>query len=239
MKTKNSSIILICLTAIALIFGGCAKRPKHVMIQTIPTGADIKVDDVYRGKAPVKIEIEAPKYSSNDEYAILIEKQYTITAQKTGFFLEEKKIGNSKLADYGETGLTIKLNSSPMWNETMESPLPNQWHYILVNQYLNPEKTWHRLVDTVTKRYSGITQLDPQSGYIESNKKEKTFQTVRGNFRLRSEFIAAIEQQKPLKYKMKIISEWTINGIDWNPYPRMFKEDAMLIEEIRDRFAQK
>ena len=38
---------------------------------------------------------------------------------------------------------------------------------------------------------------------------------------------------------MKIISEWTINGIDWNPYPRMFKEDAMLIEEIRDRFAQK
>lgn len=239
MNKTRKSLSLITLVVVMLFFAGCAKRPNQVTINTIPPGATIMVNEVYQGKAPVKLTIEASKYNTTDEYTAFIEKQFTITAQKQGYFIEEQTIGNSRLADYGETGLTLKLNPSPMWKETVDTPLPNQWHYILVNQHLNPKKTWHRLVDTVTKRYNGITQLDPQSGYIESNKKQKSFKTVRGTFRLRSEFIAAIEQRKPIKYKMKIISEWTINGIDWNPYPRMFKEDALLIEEIRDRFAEK
>lgn len=228
----------IGLLVMMVFFTGCAPIPKQVTITSVPPGADITVNDTYQGKAPVQITIEQ-KRSDVDSYMALVEKQYVITAQKQGYFLEEQKVRSSTLVDYTDKPLTIRLSSSPIWEGTTDAVLPNQWHYILVNQYLEPAKTWQRLVDTVTKRYVGIAQLDPESGYIQSDKKEKTFQTVRGTFRLRSEFIAAIEQQKPLKYKMKILSKWSVNGVDWNPYPRVFKEDALLIEEIRDRFAEK
>ena len=224
---------------VMLFFAGCADIPRQVTIMTVPPGAEITVNETYKGKAPVQIAIEQERRVDEEGFTTLIEKQYTITAQKEGFFLEEQTVSNSRLSAYINKPLTIKLNSSPIWSGTTDSILPNQWHYILVNQYLNPRKTWQRLVDTVTKRFAGIAQLDPESGYIESRKKEKTFHTVRGRFRLRSRFLAAIEQQKPLKYKMKIISEWSVNDVEWNQYPRVFKEDAMLIEEIRDRFAEK
>jgi len=155
--------------------------------------------------------------------------------KKTGYFTETTEVTSSDISgDSNE--VFIKLIPSPMWQATFESPATNQWLRLIASPGVSEAEVWKQMVDATTKRFPDLEEFDYNSGYIKSAVKTKRYSTPRGEFRLRSRFVAALADQDPLTYKIKLISEWTDKGVEWYPYNRVFREDALLIDELVDRF---
>jgi len=254
--------LLLCLL-LALLGSGCSKIEKKIInIDTKPPGAKILLTehdertgkDVKKqlGTSPVQYEIVIPefaRYSSSipndedDEFSSAgteIKKirnpKYVIKAEKDGYFAEEKQIVNyDSLFKSGRFRLV--LEKSPMWWATSESPATNQWINLIINPEITPMEMWQRVVDAVTKRFPELKEYDYNSGYLVTEFMKKSFTTSRGTFLLRAKFIATVMETNPLTYRMKLVSEWSDQEESkWHPYPRVFVEDAELIEELMERF---
>ncbi len=209
------------LIGILVLLSGCATTtPIATMINTIPQGGAIYVDDSFIGTSPVSYEFD-----------FHTQKEYKILAKKDGYFSERIDITSAKQIK------PMNLAISPLWMDTAESPATNQWLLLVVNPNIEPLAVWQRMVDAVTKKFPDLEDFDYNSGYIKSSVKGKRYATKRGEFRLRTRFVATITEEDPLTYKIKILSEWTDKGLNWYPYPRVFKKDARLIEEMVDRFS--
>ena len=254
--------ILICLV-VAVIASGCSKIEKKVInIDTKPPGANIlltehdektgKTVKKELGQSPVQYEIVIPefaRYSSSvpsdedDDFSsartykkAVRTPKYVIKAEKDGYFAEEKPIINyDALFKSGQFHLV--LEKSPMWWATAPSSATNQWINLIINPEISPMEMWQRVVDAVTKRFPELKEYDFNSGYLVTEWKKKSFKTSRGTFLLRSKFIATVMETNPLTYRMKLVSEWSDKeALEWHPYPRVFIEDAQLIEELMERF---
>ncbi len=210
------------LAIITILLASCASAPvkEDTVINTMPQGAAILINGTQIGISPKTYEFD---FESTPEY--------TIFAKKEGHF-SEKRLVTAK------TSLeTITLNPSPIWKDTAESSATNEWLLLAVNSDITPEDIWQRMVDAVTKRFPNLEEFDYRSGYIKSGIKAKRYQTPRGEFRLRTQFVATVTKEQPLTYKIKLLSEWTDKGLQWHLYPRVFKEDSALIEEMIERFS--
>ena len=255
--------ILLCLM-FALITSGCSKIEKKVIdIDTKPSGAKILISeydertgkDVKKelGTSPVQYEIAIPefaRYSSampnddEDDFSLASthtkertrRPKYVVKAQKDGYFTEEKAIVNYDYL-FKSGRFRLVLEKSPMWWATSESPATNQWINLIINPEITPMEMWQRVVDAVTKRFPELKEYDYNSGYLVTEFKKKSFKTSRGTFLLRAKFIATVMETNPLTYRMKLVSEWSDQEESkWHPYPRVFIEDAQLIEELMERF---
>ena len=251
---------LLLIIYIAVILSACAKVEKQsITIESRPKGANIvmieridKTEKVVKqelGKSPVKYEMWPPGHNyhtaddENDtEYEMEqvsltdVDSKYTVLATKDGYFAEEKKI-----LDYDRVFKTgkfiIELQKSPLWWNTTTSPAANEWVNLIVSPDITDVDMWQRVVDAVTKRFPDLKEYDFTSGYLLTESKVKTFTTSRGTFLLRSKFIATIMERDPLTYRLKIISEWSDRESNkWYPYPRVFKADAELVDELMTRF---
>ena len=220
MKTR-----FICLLAVLL--AGCATPvpTPETRITTTPDEATITIDNQAHGVSPISYLFD---FSGRDEYVI--------KAAKEGYFTETVVITPASISGE-QPGLNIELQISPMWQSTTVSPATNEWMSLVVNPGIGAAEIWQRMVDATTKRFPELEEFDYNSGYIKSVLKGKRFDTPRGEFRLRSRFIAAVADEEPLTYKIKLISEWTDKGVEWYPYNRVFIEDSLLIKELIDRFA--
>jgi short-subunit dehydrogenase involved in D-alanine esterification of teichoic acids len=123
---------------------------------------------------------------------------------------------------------------------------------VQVDPSLAPDIVWQKLVDSVTSRYSSLEMVDAASGYMRSVYVIKKFPHSEGTRLVRTRFICSISSKTPLVYKMKIESETIIvktevglarlsdpQQQDWDAYPRIFKEDQQLIDEITGRLSVK
>ena len=245
---------------IAIVLSACAKvEEKTITITTNPQGANITVSEndpktgnITKhniGLSPVDYTI-TPKVvynnsttfdddsSTGNQQGVTFEKnpQYTIFAKKDGYFSEEKSITDSDaVAKKGK--FSIKLYKSPMWWDTQDSPATNQWINLIVSPDISNDDMWQRVIDAVTKRFVDLNDYDFNSGYLTTVIKTKSYKTKRGTFLLRSKFTATIMDKDPLTYRLKLDSQWSSGeGITWNPYPRVFTEDAELITELMSRF---
>lgn len=218
---KKSTFVLI-----TVLLTGCATPvpTPETTITTTPESAEVTIDGQPMGPAPISFLFD---FSTQQEYALV--------AKKEGYFTESKLVTPSSITGEQPT-LNIKLYESPMWQATTVSPATNEWMRLIVNPNIGNEEIWQRMVDATTKRFPELEEFDYNSGYIKSVLKGKRFDSPRGEFRLRSRFIAAVADEDPLTYKIKLVSEWTDKGIQWYPYNRVFVEDSLLIRELIDRF---
>lgn len=216
----------LCL--ILLVTGCAAPMPApETQIRTNPENVDITLDGVPLGNSPVTYTFD---FSAKE--------QYILTAKKNGYFSETKEITPTVVTG-DPSQILVELLASPMWQATFVSPATNEWLRLIVDPGVNESEIWQRMVDATTKRFPELEEFDYNSGYIKSAVKIKRYDTPRGEFRLRSRFIAALADENPLTYKIKLVSEWTDKGVEWYPYNRVFREDALLIDELVDRFSMK
>jgi len=225
MKTNISSIKLPLALAI-LALSGCATAPQQVntTVQSYPAEAMITIDQAKLGKAPVQYHFDFSK-----------KPQYTVTAHLEGHFDKQLQV-NKQTQGIAKHQITIALDASEAWAATAPSDATNQWLQIRVNPEFSSEHVWRRMVDSATARYLELEQLNYESGYLRSIYVAKKFPSPKGEFFVRTRFIAAISSQDPLIYKIKVTAEWAFKGGKWKPYNRIFKEDLAMVEDIRSRF---
>ncbi len=223
-KTYLSVKISAVLAILAL--AGCATAPTQTdtTIQSSPGNASITVDQNALGTAPVKYFFDFSKKS-----------EYTLTAHLEGHFDKQIKL-NRNSPGLSDKQILISLEASKAWAATAPSDATNNWLQIRVNPEFSSEHVWRRMVDSATARYLELEQLNYESGYLRSIYVARKFPSPKGEFFVRTRFIAAIASQDPLIYKIKVSAEWAFPGGTWNPYNRIFKEDLAMVEDIRSRF---
>ncbi len=209
-----------------LFLAGCATTPPpaKTTVLSFPANAMITIDQAAQGAAPVQYLFDFSK-----------KPEYTITAHLEGHFDKQIKV-NKRNPSIARKQIMIDLEASQAWAATAPSAATNQWLQIRVNPEFSSEHVWRRMVDSATARYLEIEQLNFESGYLRSIYVARKFPSPKGEFYVRTRFIAAIASQNPLMYKIKVTSEWAFPGGGWNPYNRIFKEDLAMVEDIRSRF---
>lgn len=210
--------------SVILILSACVSDPKvQRRIVTVPPGAELIVNGRNIGPSPMTLPIDT---STTFELEI--------QAKKDGYFTEVTRRGvggsNTPAMD-----ITIALQKSPMWEATTPSAALNEWLILLVNDDLAPANVWNSLINLISEQYSGIREISYQLGSAESNAIEKHFQTVRGDISLRSKMRVTRPSERPLTYKIRIVTEWS-QGAEWQPYDRVFVEDEQLIQALFERF---
>lgn len=215
----------IPLFVLWLILAGCA--PKTIIeteITTDPPGATVTINGVESPElTPFFNSFE---FKQNQNYDLIINKE--------GHF-EEELLVVKDLPSLKEHKIKVTLTPSPIWQDTTFSPATNSWIQVLVGSDLDAKIAWQIMIDAVIKRSSNIKELNYESGYLQTKYTVKKFETKRGEFLLRCQLIATLVSSEPLIYRIKDVSEWSGNGVQWHPYNRIFNEHSDMITEIQDR----
>lgn len=217
------------LIGLAILLGGCSGVQK-VAIVSEPEEAFIKVDGVNVGKTPVNYDFNFKK-----------KVQYKIVASKNGYQDATVKVLKNN-AGIRSGAVNVVLQEDPAFKATAFSEATNTWRRIAIDKNFTVEEIWQRVIDSVTSVYDGLEQLDNSSGYLRSVKKTRAFGSGNKRFFIRTQFIGSFTGTSPVSYKYKIRSETKLeraSNESWEPYDRVFKNDAELSEELDTRLRVK
>lgn len=214
------STLLLSLT---LCVAGCSSIRTH-RIESEPAGAELFVDGTPIGNAPMDYG-----FDFDDESA-----KYNVVARQEGYVDNFMNVTTILLDSLEERPILIKIDEDESYTNTLPSEAANEWFQIETDPQLDQSQAWQILVDAVTKYYPELGNLEQEAGYISANAKTKGFKRGHVSVQVKNQFFCSIASRVPLVYKVKIESEINEGG-GWEPYPRIFKEDEGLIEELLDR----
>jgi len=227
---------LLCLGA--GLMAGCGTTDTAIVSQ--PAGAIVAIDGANIGTTPVRYRFDFARTPTA-----------VVTAAKEGY--ENYQLAVDRKSPALRNGaLTLVLREDEAYKVTTTSDAANNWLRVQVDSSLAPDIVWQKLVDSVTSRYSSLEMVDAASGYMRSVYVIKKFPHSDGTRLVRTRFICSISSKTPLVYKMKIESESIVvrtgtalagtadpQQQDWDIYPRIFKEDQQLVDEIQSRLSVK
>jgi hypothetical protein len=210
------------------LFSGCS-AVRTVSVTSEPPDVMIQIDKESIGQSPVVATLDFSR-----------KQQHIVTAVKTGYFQEARVLDkNSEAVERG--ALHLVLTEDEAWKVTTTSEATNSWLRLQIDPRISEADVWQKLVDSVTNRYSSLEQLDNASGYMRTVYVFARFHNQRTGeeYSVRTRFLCSIASKTPLVYKFRIEADTAgANGV-WSPYPRVFKEDAALIEELQNRMGVK
>ena len=228
---RSASVAL----GLATLLAGCG-LPTFGLIDTStsitsePESAFIKINGQNVGNTPVSYQFDFDKV-----------QVYRVSAEREGFHPYPVRVRKDDLKIKGGN-LHLVLQEDVAWNDTTNSEATNKWLRLQVDPTINQADTWQKIVDSVTTAYDSLEQLDYQSGYIRSISQKREFTGgPDGDFVIRTQFLGSISSRTPLIYKFKLRSEKSLKRErdNWKPYPRVFKNDAELVEELQARLGIK
>lgn len=227
--------VFICLCAGLLT--GCET---DTAIVSKPPGANVAIDGANIGTTPIRYKFDFGRTPTS-----------VVSAAKEGYENYQLAV-DEKSPALRNGALTLVLHVDEAWKVTTASDAANNWLRVQVDPSLASDIVWQKLVDSVTSRYSSLEMVDAASGYMRSVYIIKKFPHSEGYRWVRTRFICSISSKTPLVYKMKIESESFISKNDaaagritdpqqqdWELYPRIFKEDQQLVDEITGRLSVK
>lgn len=221
----NTRTVLFLMMAGVFALSACA--PKTILetnVVTTPPGAIVTInEEEIITPTPFKHVFD---FNTNQEYELRVSKE--------GYF-EEEFFVNKTLPSLKDGEVLIKLTRSPLWEATTFSQATNTWIQVLVGSEIDSKMAWQIMIDAVIKRSSNIKELNYESGYLQTKYTVRKFETKNGEFLLRCQLIATLVSTEPLIYRIKDVSEWSGNGVQWHPYNRIFIEHQEMITEIQDR----
>lgn len=230
-RRGRAPVALGLLGLMAAVGGvGCVPSKRTLHITSDPMGVFVKANQKNLGLTPLQYE-----------YDDALTPTFTISGEKEGYFSESVIV--SPTSPYVLQGqIRLALRENPIWRETVSSNATNVWLRVQIQQDITAEDVWQKIVDSVTTAFDSLEQLDPLSGYLRSASRERRWDIgdPKGAFLVRTQFIGSLSSKDPLIYKLKIKSDFRWDSWrEWQPYERVFKEDAELIEELGGRLGIK
>ncbi len=147
----------VCLTLAVSASAGAAKR---FAIDTSPVkNGRVFVDGTFVGVAPVTVELKLQKNEAAK-----------VTAEKAGALgLWERAITKDEKGT-----VYVRLEENEALAQTIESDVANTWLTITpkvtraVDDTVNEDAVWQRIVSVVTDNYTDLEQLDRSSFYLRT-----------------------------------------------------------------------
>lgn len=217
---------------LAIVLVGCTGRDRSTRITSEPSDAFIIVDGQNVGTTPVSYPFDLKKV-----------QMYPVSAEKQGFRTVTVTVRNGD-GKIKRGNLHLVLQEDPAWSETTSSEATNRWLRLQVDSNINAADAWQKIVDSVTTAYDTLEQMDFQSGYIRSVWQSRSFAggSKEGPFSIKTQFVGTISSKNPLTYKFRISSRKHLDrdsAEKWEPYPRVFRINGELVEELQLRLGIK
>ena len=214
----------LLFAAALTLAAGCSSPAKPTMLSTDPQGAKLQVNGRDLGNAPTTYT-----FDFNDA------KSYELTAVQPGYYDARMEV-TPDTADIRSGLLKVALAPDTSFSATVPCEAANQWVLVQADPKLAKDVVWQRLVSVVTDRYTHLALLDNISGHLESATYSREFpHPTNKSVTVRTQLVAAISSQQPLVYKVKVVSQSSYGSAPdkWTDFPRVFPEDADLINKIR------
>lgn len=216
-------IIIISTT---LLLSSCF-IPSKVVFRTSEKDAQISVDGKRMGMGetqPIKIDKEAC---------------INVRIQKPGFFTEN--------FNYCYNGKGIKthfveLKTDDAFSASIQTDYANKDYEVEVNSKFNEDQAWKIIGNTVTNYFDILEMADKSTGYLKTSWESKSFSRTT----IRTRVIVKQSNSSPIKYRLKIVSEFSIranasikNDDSFREWDRILREYEGLITEFQTRLRSK
>lgn len=217
---------------LVLVFVAGCNTVVPVSISTDPIGAEISVDGTSIGAAPM-----VHGFDFDDD-----SRTYKLTTKLTGYVQSSVNLNKIYLEARG-TDVRLRLDPDEAFQGTVgvgegeedlkaENDLINKWLNVEANPRLEESLAWPRLVETVSRFYPKLAQTNSEAGYLVSVDKSEGYRQGPDTAKVTNVLYCSLVSKSPLVYKIKVESKINIRGKTDN-YPRIFKTDRTLVEELR------
>ena len=166
-----------------------------------------------------------------------------VSAEKTGFFNQEiyYHFQSSNSASNPKNQLIVLVHDDA-YDASIKNDYANKDFEQEVNKKLTEAEAWKVISEIVTSYFDNIEMADRETGYMKTSWQSKTFSKKT----IRSRIIVKQSSFNPLKYKIKIVSEYADTPdqsvkdddkfIEWD---RILKKYSELITEFQTRLSGK
>lgn len=163
-----------------------------------------------------------------------------VRVEKTGFFPDERFLYYEGLNT--KRFINIVLIKDDAYDASIKNDYANQEFEQEVDKKHTEEEAWKIISQIVTSYFDNIEMADRGTGYMRTNWQSKSFSKIT----VRTKIIVKQSSITPLKYKMKIISEYadkpdqSVKDDDkFKEWDRILKKYDGLISEFQSRLGAK
>jgi hypothetical protein len=222
---------------LAAAMAGCGCSPTNALVTTDPQGAVILVNGTRAGVTPTQYPFDFCNNPSFD-----------VTATLAGYFDAKQKVTTN---DIQSGVLKVPLTADPAYNVTVASDAITDdtgvgGVIVQGGAATTKEETWSKIVADATQRYHDLKTVDAGSNYLVSEPFTQQFPNANKAYdeTVQVHLVVSVVPQpappagsppQPMVYKLELrpkVSYGNAPG-DVTKYPRVFKEDAALIEKIK------
>jgi hypothetical protein len=216
---------LLSILAIATMFASCNTK---VIFTTSEKDANIYVDgrSMGNGETPV-----VKVYKDRDA---------KVKIAKAGFLTEEFDYVYTKNNFKPEVKF-VELKPDMRYNSSMQTDYANNDFEQTVKDGMDEDEAWKVLSQVVLNYFDNLEMADKATGYMRTSWQYKKFD----NGAVRTRIIVKQSGIKPLKYKLKIISEHSSsadasvkNDNDFKEWDRILRTYSELINEYQSRLGE-
>lgn len=182
------TLLVVCLY---FVISGCKTK---VIIASSEQDAQILVDGKIMGRGQTS--------------TIMIKKNSCVNVQieKTGYLKENFSYCFNGMNFKPKTQY-IELKSDDAFNASLSTDYSNKDFEVTVNKSMNENEAWKIISQIVTNYFDNLEMADKATGYMKTSWQSKSFLQKT----IRTRIIVKQSSSTPLKYKLKIISEYSDN----------------------------
>jgi hypothetical protein len=218
MKVKNMLLLLIPFT---LLYA--CKTP--MIISTSEKDATITVNGIEQGAGRTSLL----RLGKN--------KVFNVKIEKTGFLTAERKIYYQGLK-FKPVNEFVELHEDDAYIASVQNDYANKDFEVEVAKSTSAADAWKKVSQIVTSYIDNLEMTDNATGYMKTGWQLKTF----SGKTVRTRIIVKQSSTDPLKYKIKIVSEYTKDlkasikddekFREWDRVLRTYKD---VVTEFQDR----
>ena len=162
-----------------------------------------------------------------------------VRVEKIGFLVENLNYCYEKFTVVKKY---IELNRDDAFDASISNDYSNKDFEVEVNPKFSEEDCWKIISQIVTSYFDNLEMADKVTGYLKTSWQTKSFSQIT----VRSRIIVKQSSLEPLKYKIKVISEYanapnqSVKDDDrFKPWDRLLRIYEPIILEFQDRISKK
>ncbi len=218
---------VILLATLFLILSACRTK---IIFTTSPKDTKIFVDGKSMGTGETPI-IKVKRHNC-----------INVKAEKTGFISQEFKYCYSGNTIGQAKTKYIELQHDDAFDASIKNDYANKDFEQSINPRFNEEQAWKLISQIITSYFDNLEMADKFTGYLKTSWQSKTFLKKT----IRTRVIVKQSSIEPLKYKLKIISEYSDqpnqsvkNDDQFKEWDRILRGYNDLISEFQSRLGNK
>jgi hypothetical protein len=165
-----------------------------------------------------------------------------VKVEKTGFIPQSLEYCNQKTLPGAKVTKYIELQKDDAYDASILNDYANKDFEVEISKSFTEEEAWKIVSSIVTNYFDNLEMADKATGYLKTSWQSKSFQRIT----VRTRIIVKQSGLEPLKYKLKLVSEFantpnqSVKDDDrFKEWDRILRTYEPIISEFQTRLGKK